>query len=160
MKRTGPLPLIGLGFGGAVVGFLLQLWLASAGMATLSPPVTVPITLVVVAAVVLAAAIPIHRAVRAQQRGLVNPFRAMRVVVLAKASSLAGSLVAGIGLGFVVYSLSRPILPGVAALWLAVGTAVAGIVLLIAGLVAEQLCSLPPDDPENKSRDGGPTGAR
>jgi hypothetical protein len=159
MKRTGPLLLVSVGAGGAVVGFLLQLGLASAGAATLSPPVTVPITLVVVAAVVLAAAIPIYRAVRSRQRGPINPFQAMRVVVLAKASSLAGSLVVGIGLGLVAYSLSRPILPGVTALWLAIGTAIAGVVLLIAGLVAEQLCSLPPDDSEHKSRDGGPTGA-
>ncbi len=159
MKRTGPLLLVSLGAGGAIVGFLLQLGLASAGAATLSPPVTVPITLVVVAAVVLAAAIPIYRAVRSRQRGPINPFQAMRVVVLAKASSLAGSLIGGIGVGLVAYSLSRPILPGVTALWLAIGTAVAGVVLLIAGLVAEQLCSLPPDDSEHKSRDGGPAGA-
>jgi hypothetical protein len=160
MKRTGPLLLVSLAAAAAVVGFFLQLGLASAGVATLSPPVTVPITLVVVAAVVLAAAIPIHRAVRSRQGGPINPFQAMRVVVLAKASSLAGSVVGGIGAGFVAYSLSRPIMPGVAALWLAIGTAVAGLVLLIAGLVAEQLCSLPPDDPEHKSRDGGPAGAR
>lgn len=160
MKHTGPLSLIALALAGGVIGFLLQLWLSSAGMATLSPPITVPITLVVVAAVVLAAAIPIHQAVRSTQRRLVNPFRAMRVAVLAKASSLAGSLVGGTGMGFVVYSLSRPILPGGPALLLVIGTTVAGVVLLIAGLVAEQLCSLPPEDPDHKSRDGGATGAR
>lgn len=147
MRRTRPLTLILVGVAGILAGFFIQLALASAGRPILVPPVTLPITLVAAGGVVLAFAIPIHRAITGPVRREVNPFRAMRVVVLAKASSHAGSLVGGLGIGCAVYVLSRSIVPGVPSLWLAVVTAIGGIVLLIAGLVSEQLCALPPEDP-------------
>lgn len=146
MKRTRPFSLISLALAGAIVGFLLQIGLASGGRPILVPPVTLPITLVAAAALVLAFAIPVHRAIRGPVRREVNPFRAMRVVVLAKASSLVGGLVAGFGLGCTIYVLSRTIVPEVSSLWLSIASAAGGVVLLVAGLVAEQLCALPPDD--------------
>jgi len=146
VKRTSPFPLLALAAGGALVGFLLQLSLASSGRPILVPPVTLPITLAAAGALVLVFAIPIYRAIRGPVRREVNPFRAMRVLVLAKASSHVGSLVAGFGLGCVAYVLSRAIVPEVSSLWLSIATAAGGVVLLVAGLVAEQLCALPPDD--------------
>ena len=146
MKRTRPLSILALAVVGVVVGFLVQLSLASSSRAILVPPVTLPITLAAAGAIVLAFAVPIHRAIRGTVKREVNPFRAMRVVVLAKASSHVGSLVASFGIGSVAYVLSRTIVPGVSSLWLSIATAVGGIVLLVAGLVAEQLCTLPPDD--------------
>jgi hypothetical protein len=146
VKRTSPVPLISLALVGAIVGFLLQLGLAAGGRPILVPPVTLPITLAAAGALVISFAVPVSRAIRGPVRREVNPFRAMRVVVLAKASSLVGSLVAGFGIGCVVYVLSRTIVPEVSSLWLSIASAAGGVVLLVAGLVAEQLCALPPDD--------------
>jgi hypothetical protein len=146
VKRTRPFPLLALALAGAILGFLLQIGLASGGRPILVPPVTLPITLAAAGALVLAFAIPVYRAIRGPVRREVNPFRAMRVVVLAKASSLVGSLVAGFGLGCTLYVLSRAIVPEVSSLWLSIASAAGGVVLLVAGLVSEQLCALPPDD--------------
>jgi hypothetical protein len=151
LRRTRPWPLIALGFVGALVGYLLQFALVSGGRTVLVPPVTLPITLVAAGAVVVAFALPIRQAIRGPVRREVNPFQAMRVVVLAKASSLVGSLVGGFGIGCLVFVLSRPVVPGGSPLWLSLATAVGGILLLVAGLVAEQLCALPPDDPAAES---------
>ncbi|WP_223692219.1 DUF3180 domain-containing protein [Leifsonia poae] len=153
MKRSRPTPLIGLGVAGAVVGFLIELGAAGSGVAVFIPPLTLPITLVVIAVIVVAFAIPIRRATHGRAGRPIDPFQAMRVVVLAKACSLAGALLTGAGVGILIYLLSRAVLPAGNAIWLSVAATVGSAVLLIAGLVAEHMCTLPPEDdddhPEN-----------
>ena len=53
---------------------------------------------------------------------------------------------AGWGLGILVYLVTRSVLPASSAIWLAVAATVGGVVLLVAGLVAEHLCTLPPPE--------------
>ncbi|QHC57657.1 DUF3180 domain-containing protein [Rathayibacter sp. VKM Ac-2760] len=149
MKRTRISTLLGLGLVGAVAGFLIDLAIASAGRPVLIPPLTVPLTLVVVAALVLGFAIPIHRATKGTLRRPIDPFRAMRVVVLAKASSLVGALLLGASGGVLVYLLSRPVIPSLGSVWQDVAAIVGAIVLLVAGLVAEHLCTIPPTDDDD-----------
>ena len=75
----------------------------------------------------------------------------MRVAVLAKASSLTGAMLTGAGLGLLIYMLSRAVLPQGGTIGLTAGATAGAIILLIGGLVAERLCTLPPprdDDPE------------
>lgn len=146
MKRTRATPLIGLAVMGIVVGFLLEFGAAATGIPILIPPLSLPVTLVVIAAIVVGFAIPIRRATRGTSKTMIDPFRAMRVAVLAKASSLSGALLAGWGLGILVYLVTRSVLPASGAIWLAVAAAVGGVVLLVAGLVAEHLCTLPPPE--------------
>ena len=146
MKRTRPTSLIGLAVLGLVVGFLGELAASGMGAAVFIPPLTLPITLVAVAIILVAFAVPIRRAVRGRSSRRIDPFQAMRIVVLAKACSLSGALLIGAGLGIIAYIVTRDVLPSSNALVLtALGTAGA-IVLLIAGLVAEFFCMLPPDD--------------
>ncbi|NRG41239.1 DUF3180 domain-containing protein [Rathayibacter sp. VKM Ac-2835] len=149
MKRTRISSLLGLGLAGAVVGFLIDLAIAAAGRPVLIPPLTVPLTLVVVAALVIGFAIPIHRATKGTLRRPIDPFRAMRVVVLAKASSLVGALLLGASGGVLVYLLSRPVVPSLGSVWQDVAAIVGAIVLLVAGLVAEHLCTIPPTDDDD-----------
>jgi len=149
VKRTRLSTLLGLGLAGAVVGFLLDLAIASSGRAVLVPPLTVPLTLVVVAALVLGFAIPIHRATKGTLRRRIDPFRAMRVVVLAKASSLVGALLLGASGGILLYLLSRAVVPSLGSVWQDVATIAGSIVLLVAGLVAEHLCTIPPSDDDD-----------
>ncbi|CAM5397958.1 DUF3180 domain-containing protein [Leifsonia shinshuensis] len=149
MKRTRPTSLIGLGVLGLVVGFLGELAAAGTGLAVFIPPLTLPITLVAVAIIVVAFAIPIRRAVRGRSSRRIDPFQAMRIVVFAKACSLSGALLTGAGVGILVYVLTRDVLPSSnAILMTALGTAGA-VILLIAGLVAEFFCTLPPDDDDD-----------
>jgi len=150
MKRTRPTPLIGLGVAGLVIGFLVELGASGAGLAVFIPPLSLPITLVAIAAIVIGFAIPIRRATHAKIRTRIDPFRAMRVAVLAKACSLSGALLTGSGIGVLVYLLSRSVLPASGAIWQAVAATAGAAILLAAGLVAEYLCTLPPEDDEMK----------
>ncbi|MFC5929493.1 DUF3180 domain-containing protein [Cryobacterium melibiosiphilum] len=150
MKRSRPTPLIALGLLGFVLGLLVEIAAAASGRAIIVPPVTLPLTLIVVGIVVVILAWPIRQVTRGRGRRLVDPFRAMRVAVLAKASSLSGSLVLGAGLGIVAFILTRSVVPAVALLWLAIATAFGAGILLVGGLVAEKFCTLPPDDDESQ----------
>lgn len=135
-----PIGLLGLAFGG-----LVEIMLTSEGRATVIPPISLPIALVTIGGILIALAQPIRRATRTTKSVTVDPFHAMRVVLLAKAGSMSGALITGFALGIVGYLLSRPVLP-VGSLWLALASVLGGAVLLVAGLVAEYLCTLPPDD--------------
>ncbi|TFD54410.1 DUF3180 domain-containing protein [Cryobacterium frigoriphilum] len=150
MKPSRPTPLIALGLLGFVLGLLVEIAAAASGRAIIVPPVTLPLTLIVVGVVVVLLAWPIRQVTRGRGRRLVDPFRAMRVAVLAKASSLSGSLVAGAGAGIVAFILTRSVVPAVTSVWLAIATALGAGILLAGGLVAEKFCTLPPDDDESQ----------
>ncbi len=154
MKRTSPGALALLALGGIVLSFLIEQLIASSGKPIIVPPISLALTLVALGVVVFLLAWPIRRAIRSKVAVHIDPFRALRVAVLAKASSLAGALLAGAGVGLVVYLLSRQTTPPSSTLWLAVSTAVGAVVLLAAGLIAEHFCVLPPDDtdPEREAQ--------
>jgi dolichol kinase len=146
VKRTRPFVLVIYGVVAAVVVWLLQTALTASGAAVVLPPFTLAITLTLIGLVVVAFARPVRRAVRDRENHHVDPFYATRVVVLAKASSIAGSLLFGATIAIVGYLLTRSVVAGVGSI-LTSGSAVLGsAVLLICGLVAENMCSIPPDD--------------
>lgn len=144
MKRTHATTLIGLGLAGVVIGFLLEMGVVAGGLPVLVPPVSLPITLIAIAAIVVILAVPIRRAVLGRAKARIDPFHATRVAVLAKASSLSGALLTGSGIGILAYELSRPVLPTASSVWLAAVATFGAAVLLAAGLVAERMCTLPP----------------
>lgn len=146
MKRTHATPLIGLALAGAVFGYLLEMAFVASGKPVVVPPLSMPVTLVAIAAIVIVFAIPIRRAVHAKTKQHINPFTAMRIAVLSKASSLAGSLLTGGGIGILVYLLTRTVLPPNNTIWLAVALTIGAVILLVAGLIAEHLCTIPPSD--------------
>lgn len=74
----------------------------------------------------------------------VNPFRAVFALALAKAASLVGALFVGFTGGALLWLMSRTVVNAGALLTLySIGGA---LVLLVAGLIAESWCRLPPDD--------------
>ena len=150
MKRTHPSTLVAFTVGGLAFGYLGELALVSGGSSALVPPVSLAITLVGVAAIVVAMAWPIRQAVRGSTPRRIDPFRAARVAVLAKASSVTGALVLGVGLGITLFLLTRSVLPPASTLWMAVATAIGAALLLTGGLVAEHFCTLPPDEPDEE----------
>jgi hypothetical protein len=155
VKRTRPVSLVLFAAIGGALVWLVEIALIASGRPVAVPPGTLALALGVIGVLDLLLAVPIRRAVRDGQRGKIDPFYATRVAMLSKASSLAGSLVTGVGLGIVIFLSTRSVL-AVGSILMAVATVVGAVVLLVAGLIAEHLCSIPPDD-DDKVEDGPAT---
>jgi hypothetical protein len=115
------------------------------GYHAFAPPVSLPITLTAIAIVIVALAVPVRRSVTGKKKDRLDPFYAVRVAVLAKSSSLTGALLTGLGAGIIVHTLSLPILNG-ELLGRGIAQTVGAALLLAAGLVAERMCTVPPDN--------------
>jgi uncharacterized membrane protein YhaH (DUF805 family) len=157
MKRTGPVVLIVAAVIGVVVGFGTDQLLTASGHPTFTPMITLPIVLVALGVIVLALAIPIRRATHGRSKAPINPFRALRIAMLAKASSIVGAAVGGAGLGLVMFVLSRPTEHDASVVAVLIATAVCGALLIVMGLIAEHLCTIrkDDDDPDGSAPDGG-----
>lgn len=154
MTRTKPASLVLLAVLGGGVMWFIETALAASGRAVVLPPVTLGVALVLIGVIIVAMALPVRRVSRGVANARVDPFYATRVLMLAKASSLSGALLGGGGLGIVGYLLSRSVVASPNALAMSIVAAVGAILLLVAGLVAEHMCSIPPDD-DNRD-DGAP----
>ncbi|ALX66305.1 DUF3180 domain-containing protein [Microbacterium sp. XT11] len=151
MRRTsaGLLVVLALLAGGA--GFLLDHVRTAMGRATFTPSLFLPVLLVIIGVASLVLAWPVRRSVRTGIR--IDPFRALRAVTLARASSLLGAIMAGFGAGLLAYLLSRPIDPRVGSTVALIALIGGAVVLVIAALVAEQLCTIPKDPDDSEPRD-------
>ncbi|MDQ1130192.1 DUF3180 domain-containing protein [Microbacterium sp. SORGH_AS_0888] len=158
MKRTNPAVLVIAAVLGGGVGFLIDQLLTSGGAATVAPHISMALVLALVGVVVLAFAIPIRRAIQGRSQVPIDPFRALRVVVLAKASSLVGAALGGGALGLLVFLLTRPVTPSVESMTTLIATVVASAWLVAAALIAEHLCIIRKDDDDHEpgSDDPGP----
>ncbi|MGX1703226.1 DUF3180 domain-containing protein [Microbacterium sp. NPDC055357] len=145
MKRTGAGVLIGAAVLGAASGFALDQALTAAGRPTFTPAVTLPILLICLAGLVLALAIPIRRATRGATGVIVNPFRALRTAMLAKASSIVGAALGGFGAGLGIFLVTLPVTPSLGSTGTVIATAACGVLLMAAALVAEHLCTIRKD---------------
>ena len=148
MTRTRPSVLLLLGAAGAVLGWFVELALVASGRPAVIPPITLGVAVGLIGVLIVLLALPISRVTRKVAGAHVDPFYATRVVLLAKASSLAGALVTGLAAAILVFLLTRSVLPAVGSVSMAVVTLVGAIVLLAGGLVAEKMCTLPPEDDE------------
>jgi hypothetical protein len=155
VKRTGAGLLIVAAAIGVAAGFLLDQGLTAAGRATFNPTITLPILLVLLGAVVVALALPIRRATRGTIAP-VNPFWALRIAMLAKASSIVGAAVAGFAGGLAVFLLTRPVSPSLGSLGPIIATIVCGVALIAAGLYSEHLCTIRKDDDDEQPGRPGP----
>jgi len=150
VTRTKLSTVVALIVVGAVAGFLVQIGLAAAGSPKFTPYYTLALSLVFIAAIVVALAIPIRRATRGKVRTRIDPFYATRVVLLAKASSIAGAVIAGTAFGLLLELLVRSGGLNSDGLLQTLATLGGAIALLTAGLVGEFFCTVPqpPDDPD------------
>jgi hypothetical protein len=158
MKHISVPALTGLALAGGVLVYLTELVLQTRGGIVFIPPVSLPITLVVLAVAVVLLALPVRRVVTGKRREPIDPFYAARVLAFAKSSAYVGALLLGASLGLGLYLLvGRPLLPGWDVLGVALGCVVSCVLLLVAGIVAERLCTLPPPgDAPRDSPDGEP----
>lgn len=146
MTRTRFSTILTLAVIGAAIGWVLEVVTVSMGRPIAIPPVTLSVALVLIAGIVVGMAVPVWRVVRGTAKKRIDPFYATRVVVLAKASSMAGALLGGSALAVTTFVLTRSQLPAVGSVALAVAASVCSIVLLVAGLIAEKMCTLPPEE--------------
>ena len=118
---------------------------------------TVLITLPSIAIIELAIAIPVFKyrselqkfATSGVRPKRLDPFYAMRVVVLAKATSIAGALFLGTAIGLVFMQLSQPVIAD--SIWRNLVALVESVVLISVALFIEKACKLP-DDGENSGK--------
>jgi hypothetical protein len=150
VKRTGAGVLLVAAAIGVAVGFAVDQVLTASGRPTFTPVVSLPILLVLLGVVVVGLAIPIRRATHGTKRVKVDPFRAVRIAMLAKASSIVGAAVGGMGGGMWIFLATRPVTPSLGSLGTVIATTVCGAVLVAAGLVAEHLCTIRKDDDDEQ----------
>lgn len=158
MKPTRASTLVSVAVVAAVAGFALDAVLASRQSPTLLLSAPLGVTLALIGVAVVAMARPVRRHARdgATRQHAVDPLYATRVVVLAKASSIAGALFGAFAAGLLVYLLTRSALPPLGSVLpnaVAVG---GGLVLVVCALVAERMCMAPPpgDDDDDLPRGG------
>jgi len=149
VTRTRPIHLILLAMLGAVLLWFVQIALAAGGRPVVIPPYTLGVALVLIGGIVVAMAWPVWRVTRKVPGARVDPFYATRVVMLAKASSLGGALLGGAGIGLILYFVSRSVLQ-VGSITMAAVASGGALLLLVAGLVAEYMCTIPPDDDDQR----------
>lgn len=149
MKRTGASVLVIAGLLGVALGFGVDQLLTSAGRATFTPSPLMPVLLIMLGAGCILFALPIRRAITGSAQRPVDPFRAVRVVMLAKASSIVGAAMAGVAAGLLAFLLTRPVTP-VGSMVAVIATLAAGLVLMVAALVAEHLCTIRKDDDDEQ----------
>lgn len=146
MRRTSAVALVGIAIAGGAVGWLLQVGLASGGAPSFQPPVTLYSVLFVLAIILVLLGRPVRRLVRGKAKRPVDPFFATRVLLLAKASGLAGALLVGTAVGLLGYAVSRTGSFSTPAFWPDVLLGLGSLALCIAGLVVEWWCHIPPQD--------------
>lgn len=152
VSRTSPLHLVMLAAAGAGAGWLLEVLLTASGRPIVIPSTLLAVSFLAIAIVQVALAVPIYRYSHGLRRERVNPFYALRVVALAKASSFSGALLGGAAVAITFYLLSRTVSPGAGSITASILVTGGAIGLLIAGLVAEHLCTVPPDDENSSSQ--------
>lgn len=149
MKPTRTLNLFVIAAIVAIASYFLAGALVSRGMPIPISPNTLLVTLAAIATVLLLLSIPIWRYRSALKTSTtrpkrVDPFYAVRVLLLSKASSIAGAIFVGWHIGVLVYQLTGQVV--VQALVFQNGLGIfASLVLVVAAVVTEQICRLPQD---------------
>lgn len=154
MRRTRWETLLGVALVVGVLADLLTMRLDRSGPGM--PRVAWPVAVVelLIAGVVFGMGWAVRQFLRGKRPGL-DPIRAARTAVLAKAACYTGALLTGWYGGQVAAYLADTALPGNAGRAGSAGVAAGGaLVLAVVGLVVEWLCRVPPEDDE-KQRDPG-----
>lgn len=152
LDRMNPLAPIAAAAMGVAAGLLVQFYLSSRGHAPLVPPISLPVTLVFIAAVLLGFGITLRRNVTKRTRA-VNPFHAVRLLATARAGQIVGGLFCGFGGGLVLSLVGRSV-PAPVASWLPMLLVFGGgLTLGICAAITERLCRVPPGDDAGEDAD-------
>lgn len=154
MNVLRPSTLASLAFVAAALGWTgARVWSSIAG-ASPDVPRLAPFALVFLAAVLVGGGLIMRRRVQRRQPGTppISADLAVRLLVLAQASAIVGSLAAGGYVGAAVYYAAELDVPfrRTAAGW-ALGSAIASLAVVGAAVWLERECRVPPeDDPDER----------
>ncbi|QIK62838.1 DUF3180 domain-containing protein [Leucobacter viscericola] len=152
LDRMNPLTSIAAAAMGMAIGLLVQFYLSGRGHAPFVPPLSLPVTLVFIAAVLLGFGIRLRHNVSKRTRA-VNPFHAVRLLATARAGQIVGGLLGGFGGGLVLSLLGRSV-PAPVASWLPMLLVFGGgLTLVICAMITERLCRVPPGDDKGEETD-------
>lgn len=154
MKRTRPSTVVSILVVAIVAGFAFDAALAATLHPVAVPAITLGLVLLAISAIVISLAVPVFRVARGRTHVPIDAYYATRVVLIAKASSLAGALFGGFVGGMLAYMLTRGVSVPASSAVPTIIAVVGGLVLLAAGLVGEYMCTVPPDDDKDDHRGG------
>ena len=155
MKPISPL-VISLWFlVSGILGFGYSTYAVNNGLEVPISGITLALSTALIAVILLGLALPIWKYKRSITKVItvskplpVNPFYAVRVLLLSKAAAITGAMFIGWHSGVLVKQFTAPVVvidatsPNITAL-------VSAVLLLIVGIIVEQVCKLPSD----KSKD-------
>jgi hypothetical protein len=155
LKPISPLIITAWVLVSGIVGFGYSTFAVNNGLEVPISGITLALSTALIAVVLLGLAVPIWKYKRTITKALttskplpVNPFYAVRVLLLSKAAAITGAMLIGWHAGVLVKQFTAPVVvtdattPNITAL-------MAAALLLIVGFVVEQICKLPSD----KSKD-------
>jgi hypothetical protein len=155
LKPISPLIITAWVLVSGIVGFGYSTFAVNNGLEVPISGITLSISTAFIAVILLGLAVPIWKYKRSITKALttskplpVNPFYAVRVLLLSKAAAITGAMLIGWHAGVLVKQFTAPVVvidattPNITAL-------VAAVLLLIVGFIVEQVCKLPGD----KSKD-------
>jgi uncharacterized protein DUF3180 len=153
IKITPPRALAVAALFGALAGWLVVAATNSFDLVAPQVPWTAPVGVFLIAGLVGVIAYSTHQRIHVR-RQRIEPQRAVAFLVLGKASALAGALVAG---GYLTYALMfitrlEAVAPRDRVIKSVVAT-VAGVVLVVAGLLLERACRVPKSDDDEEVED-------
>jgi hypothetical protein len=156
VKPTKVLTLIGWVVPATTAGYLLSKIITSNGGQVPVTPINLLLTLVAISIILAGFAVPMlryRRALADQQKNSssprpkrLNPFYAVRLLVLAKATAMSGALFTGWHIGVIWMQLSSPVTTD--SIWQNAGGLIASIAMVIVGLVVERICRIKDDGAE------------
>ena len=156
MKPTKIFTLIGWVVPGATAGYLFAKVATANGAQVPVAPVNLILTLAAISIILLGFALPMLRYRRALAEQLknpaaprpkrLNPFYAVRLLLLAKSSAIYGSLFAGWQVGVIWMQLTSPVTTD--SIWQNAGALLAAIILVVIGLIVERICRIKDDGAE------------
>ena len=155
MKPISPLIVVAWVLVSGIVGFGYSTFAVNNGLEVPISGITLALSTALIAVILLGLSVPIWKYKRSITKALttskplpVNPFYAVRVLLLSKAAAITGAMLIGWHAGVLVKQFTAPVVvidattPNITAL-------VAAVLLLIVGFIVEQVCKLPID----KSKD-------
>ena len=163
MKPTKIFTLLGWVIPAATAGYLYSRFVVASGGQVPVAPLNLILTFLAISVILAIFAAPMFRYRRelaAQRQNSsaprpkrLNPFYAVRLVMLAKATAIAGALFAGWQLGVIWFQLSSPVTPG--SVWQNLAALVANIVMIVIALVIERICRITEDAGEAEATNQG-----
>lgn len=155
MKPISPLVITLWFLLSGIIGFGYSTYAVNNGLEVPISGITLALSTALIAVILLGLALPIWKYKRSITKVItvskplpVNPFYAVRVLLLSKAAAITGAMFIGWHAGVLVKQFTAPVVvidattPNITAL-------VSAVLLLIVGFIVEQVCKLPSD----KSKD-------